>query len=127
MITFGTDETLDPARLQLLPLRRRPLMTGLLASSFVGFAPAAVILAVAGAVVGYGLGPSIVITVAAGVVLLVLCAATARMVTTLLASRLTSRRGRDAMVIIASFLALASKVCASCGSPRSIRRSSTAW
>jgi ABC-2 type transport system permease protein len=106
MITFGADETLDPARLQLLPLRRRPLMTGLLASSFIGFAPAAATLAIAGAVVGYGRGPWVVITALAGVGLLVLCAATARMVTTLLASRLTSRRGRDAMVIIAAFLAL---------------------
>src|SRR5438128_1746079 len=26
LVSFGTDETLDPARLVLLPLRRRPLM-----------------------------------------------------------------------------------------------------
>jgi len=30
LLAFGTDETLDPARLQLLPLAKRPLMTGLL-------------------------------------------------------------------------------------------------
>jgi ABC-2 type transport system permease protein len=107
MITFGTDETLDPARLQLLPLRRRPLMAGLVASSFVGFAPVAAVIAVAGAVIGYGVGPWIVITALAGLLLLLLCAASARMVTTLLASRLTSRRGRDTMVFVASFLALA--------------------
>jgi len=109
MLTFGTDETLDPARLQLLPLRKRPLMAGLLASSFVGFAPAAAVLAVAGAIVGYGLGPWAVITAAAGLVLLISCAATARMVTTSLAARLTSRRGRDAMVIVVSVVALAAQ------------------
>lgn len=109
LITFGTDETLDPARLQLLPLSRRPLMTGLLGSSFVGIAPAAAVVVVAGAAIGYGIGPWFPITVAAAIVLLLLCAATARTLTTLLASRLTSRRGRDAMVIVASVLALAAQ------------------
>src|SRR4051812_4440960 len=41
LVTFGIDETLDPARLQLFPLRRGPLMTGMLAASFVGIAPLA--------------------------------------------------------------------------------------
>src|SRR6476469_1902253 len=44
LVSFGTDETLDPSRLVLLPLRRRPLMRGLLLSSLVGYAPAAVAL-----------------------------------------------------------------------------------
>ncbi len=35
-LLFGADETLDPARLALLPLTRRQLMTGLLAASAVG-------------------------------------------------------------------------------------------
>ena len=103
MVTFGTDETTRSGAPQLLPLRRRPLMSGLLASSFVGIRAGATIVAIAGAIVGYGLGPWIVITAVAGVLLLVLCAATGRMVTTLLASRLTSRRGRDTMVFVASF------------------------
>src|SRR4051812_9325323 len=30
LVSFGTDETLDPSRLVLLPLRRWPLMRGLL-------------------------------------------------------------------------------------------------
>ncbi|HEY5013814.1 MAG TPA: hypothetical protein VIK61_14075, partial [Acidimicrobiia bacterium] len=46
LLTFGVDETLDPARLQLLPLPRRPLMTGLLLSSLVGFAPFGVLVTV---------------------------------------------------------------------------------
>src|SRR5437762_2773032 len=39
VIGFGTDETLDPARLATFPLTRRHLITGLLASSFIGIAP----------------------------------------------------------------------------------------
>jgi ABC-2 type transport system permease protein len=106
LVTFGTDETLDPARLQLLPLARRPLMRGLLASSFVGIAPLGAALVVTGAVIGYGTGPWFVITLVDGLALLLLCTATARTLSTVLASRLTSRRGRAAMVIVGSFLAI---------------------
>ena len=107
LVTLAADETLDPSRLVLLPIRRRPLMQGLLLASLVGFGPGAVMLALTGVVVGYGRGAGLVIVVFAMALLLVLCAATARTLTTALASRLTSRRGRDAMVIVASFLAIA--------------------
>jgi ABC-2 type transport system permease protein len=107
LVTFGTDETLDPARLQLLPLAPRSLMRGMLASSFVGIAPMGAVVVVTGAVIGYGAGPWFVISLVDGVALLLLCAASARTLTTVLASRLTSRRGRDAMVIVVSFLAIA--------------------
>ncbi|MGH9188091.1 MAG: hypothetical protein ACRD0U_20155, partial [Acidimicrobiales bacterium] len=65
-----------------------------------GFAPAAAALTVLGAVVGYGRVAGFPIVIVAGALLLLLGAATARTVTTLLASRLTSRRGRDALVIV---------------------------
>jgi ABC-2 type transport system permease protein len=107
LVSFGTDETLDPSRLVLLPLRRRPLMRGLLLSSLVGYAPAAVALTIVGIVVGYGHGAGAFVVLAAMLLLLVLCAATARATSTALASRLTSRRGRDAMVIVVSLLVLA--------------------
>jgi ABC-2 type transport system permease protein len=111
LLTFGSDETLDVARLQLFPMQRNPLMIGLLASAFVGFAPLAAVIVVVGAVLGFGrgVGLGVVIVAAAGLAVLLLSAATARMVTTLLASRLTSRRGRDATIIIVSVLALAAQ------------------
>ena len=36
LVFFGVDETLDPARFALLPLRRRTLVTGMLAAALVG-------------------------------------------------------------------------------------------
>lgn len=104
LLAFGTDETLDPARLQLLPLERRPLMTGLLLSSLVGYGPFAVLLTLAGVVVGYGSGAGVVVTAIAVVLLVLLAAATARTLATALAATITSRRGRD--VLIAVFASL---------------------
>ncbi len=113
LISFGSDESLDPARLVLFPLARGPLMRGLLATAFVGPAPSAVILVVFGAVLGYATGTNLavaaVVIVAAGL-LLGLSAATARTLTTFLAAGLSSRRGRDAMIVIVSLLALSIQV-----------------
>jgi ABC-2 type transport system permease protein len=106
LLTFGTDETLDPARLQLFPLARRPLMIGLLLCSLVGFAPAAASVTAAGAVAGYGRGLGLPIVVLDAVTLVLLCAAAARALSTALASRLSSRRGRDAIIVVASLLAV---------------------
>src|SRR5262249_25982798 len=61
LLSFGADESLDPNRLILFPLRRGPLMRGLLLSAFVGPAPGAVILIVVGAVIGYSRGIGAVI------------------------------------------------------------------
>ena len=104
LLTLGTDETLDPSRLVLFPLRRGPLMRGLLASSFVGPAPTAVVLVVAGVMVGYA-GVSLIV-IPAMVLLLLLSAAAARTLSTALAAGATSRRGRDAVIIIGSVLAV---------------------
>ena len=83
-------------------------MRGLLAASFVGPAPVAVALVVAGTALGLatGAGVGAVIVVAAMVLLLLLSAATARMLTTVLAATLSSRRGRDITVIVGATLAL---------------------
>lgn len=109
LLSFGSDESLDPAKLVLFPLRRKPLMQGLLASAFVGPAPATVILVVLGAMIGYASGPGTVLVIVALVLLLVLSAATARTLSTVLASGLTSRRGRDATIVITSLLAIAAQ------------------
>lgn len=104
LLSFGVDETLDPGRLVLFPLRRDPLVRGLLASSLVGIAPLGVLLVVAGAAVGWSRHGNPLVTVPALALLVLLSAATARTLSTLLAAGLTSRRGRDATVIVAGLL-----------------------
>ena len=106
LLFFGTDETLDPSRLQLLPLERRPLMTGLLVSSLLGYAPFAVLATLAGVVVGYGSGAAAPIVLVAVVLLALLCAAAARALATALAALLTSRRGRDVSIIVFTLFAV---------------------
>lgn len=93
---FGVDETLDPARLALLPLRRRDLVVGMTAASLVGIGPAITALILLGAVVGSTTSPAgAVIAALAAVVQLAACVLAARAVTTSLSVRLRSRRGRD--------------------------------
>jgi ABC-2 type transport system permease protein len=108
LLMFGVDESLDPSRLALFPLPRRPLMRGLLGASFLGPAPMAAVLVVAGTAAGVarGAGLGAAIVVAAMTLLLLLSATTARMLTTVLAAALSSRRGRDVTVIVAAVGAL---------------------
>jgi ABC-2 type transport system permease protein len=106
LVSFGTDETLDPNRLALFPLEPRRLLRGLLLTAFVGPAPTVALFAAAGAIVGYAGRGGIVIVIPAAVLALLLAATLARTVTTLLASALSSRRGRDAAIIVASLLAI---------------------
>src|SRR3954451_5255962 len=107
VLGFGSDETLDPNRLSLLPLRRRHLMTGLLAASAIGVAPVATVLGLSGAVVGYSTSlASLLVVTAAVLVELVLCITAARAVVTGLSRMLRSRRGRDVSVILVALVAL---------------------
>ena len=108
LIAFGMDETLDPGRLRLLPLRRRQLITGLLAASAVGVGPLATAILLYGVVVGFAPGSAgaLVVLVAAAAMFL-LCIATARAVTTALSRRLSSRRGRDLVTVFAALIGLA--------------------
>ena len=102
LLAFGMDETLDPGRLRLLPLRRRQLMSGLLAASTIGIGPFATGLLLFGVVVGFARGVGALLVVAAVVVQFVLCISTARAVTTALSRRLSSRRGRDLLTVFAA-------------------------
>ncbi len=98
-LTFTADETLDPRRFQLLPLRNRQLVVGLLAAGVVGVGGIATLIAVSGAAVGAGraAGQGIAGLVALVVVVLlaVTCIAWSRAVLTLLADVLATRRGRE--------------------------------
>ncbi len=107
VLVFGADETLDPARLRLLPLRRSQLAVGLLAASAVGVGPLATVVVLAGVVVGFARpGVGAVVVVAAAVVEFLLCLTAARAVTTALSRRLASRRGRDVVVVAGSAVVL---------------------
>jgi ABC-2 type transport system permease protein len=108
LVAFGTDETLDPSRLALLPLRPRQLLPGLLVASSLGVAPLATLVVLAGAVIGFlpfGLGVPLV--VAAALVQFLLCMVTSRAVTTALSTVLRSRRARDLSIVMFSLALLA--------------------
>lgn len=107
VLAFGVDETLDPARLALLPLTRRELMTGLVAASAVGIPAAATAVALTGSVVGLTGGPlSVLVGVVAAGLELMLCLALSRAVTSALSRVLRSRRGRDASILVGAGVAV---------------------
>ena len=106
IVAFGVDATLDPATLALFPLRTRPLATGLLAASLTGAWPAANVLGLLGVTVGLARGPlGLAVAVLAVLLQVLFCVTLARLVTTGLAGRLRSRRGKDlaALLIIPIF------------------------
>lgn len=107
MATFGADETLDPARLTLLPLRPGELARGLLAAALTGIGPILTFVVLLGAVVAVADGAvSAVIGVLAVAVELGLCVAGSRALITALSGLLRSRRGRDLGVLIGGLLSI---------------------
>ncbi len=102
VLMFGADETLDPARLAMLPLRPRQLLPGLLAASLLSIGGITSLLIVAGPAIAARLGPALEPATAAVVVLscllvLLMSVAASRVVTTTLSTLLRTRRGRDAV------------------------------
>jgi ABC-2 type transport system permease protein len=101
IFVFGLDSTLDPATLQLYPLRTRPLAVGLLAASAAGAWPVANVIGLLGVTVGLARGGLGVLVAVLAVALQVLfCIVLARFVTTGMAGLLRSRRGRDLGVFL---------------------------
>ncbi|SCD41661.1 transporter [Streptomyces sp. PpalLS-921] len=94
------DETLDPSRLVMLPLRARPLIGALLVSSLVGMGPLFTMALAVGSViaVAHGAVATVAGVVAAPLSLLV-CVALSRWVATANVRLLTSRKGRDLAVL----------------------------
>ncbi|MFJ8882905.1 transporter [Streptomyces sp. NPDC102402] len=94
------DETLDPSRLVMLPLRPRPLIGALLAASLIGIGPLFTLALALGSVIAVTHGAA---AVAFGVVAvplaLLVCVALARSVATANIRLLTSRKGRDLAVL----------------------------
>ncbi|WP_435612215.1 transporter [Streptomyces sp. bgisy159] len=105
------DETLDPTRLVMLPLRPRPLVRALLAASLVGIGPLFTVLLLAGSVVSVAHGAFAYAVGAVGVVLgLLVCVALARAVAAANMRLLTSRRGRDLAVLSGLVVAVGAQV-----------------
>ncbi|MFK0030215.1 transporter [Streptomyces xinghaiensis] len=101
------DETLDPTRLVMLPLRPAPLALSLLVASLVGIGSLFTLTLAAGSVVAVAHGTTAVVTgvVAAPLVLLV-CVALSRAVAAANVRLLTSRRGRDLALLSGLFIAV---------------------
>ncbi|MFD9390373.1 transporter [Streptomyces sp. NPDC060000] len=105
------DETLDPTRLVMLPLRPRPLVRALLAASLVGIGPLFTLLMLVGSVVSVAHGAAAwavgVLAVALG---LLVCVALARAVAAANIRLLTSRKGRDLAVLSGLVIAIGAQV-----------------
>ncbi|UPZ29726.1 transporter [Streptomyces sp. LRE541] len=107
----GGDETLDPTRLVMLPLRPRPLVRALLAASLVGIGPLFTLILLVGSVVATAHGAAAYATGVVAIVLaLLVCVALARAVATANLRLLTSRRGRDLAVLSGLVIAVGAQV-----------------
>ncbi|AXK37114.1 transporter [Streptomyces armeniacus] len=107
----GGDETLDPTRLAMLPLRPRRLVVALLSASLVGIAPVFTLTLLLGAViaVAHGAAAAAVAVLALPLALLT-CVALARAVATANVRLLTSRRGRDLALLSGLLIAIGAQV-----------------
>ncbi|MGK5629550.1 transporter [Streptomyces sp. URMC 123] len=103
------DESADPTRLAVLPVRPRPLILGSTAAALVGPGPLATLLLIGGAVAAVtGFGPALLVGVPAAVLALLLCVVASRALIAAYARALTSRRGKDVAAFGGLLAALAS-------------------
>ena len=111
VLTFSGDDLLDPAKLVLLPLTGRQLMTVMGVGALVGVAPLATLVAALGLLpaTGHGIG-SVLVGLLAVVLLLVLCVGTSRAVAAALSGLLRSRRGRDVGVALVALLGVGAQL-----------------
>ncbi|MGW3342879.1 hypothetical protein ACWDA3_06210 [Nonomuraea rubra] len=107
LMAFGLDDTLDPAKLSLFPLRTRRLAVGLFTASVTGVWPAAMLIVTFGALVGLASGAGgWLLGVPAVLVQFALCVVASRLITTALSSALRTRRGRDVLAVAALLVVL---------------------
>ncbi|MFF8944429.1 transporter [Streptomyces sp. NPDC014864] len=107
----GGDETLDPSRLVMLPLRPRSLVRALLAASLVGVGPLFTVLLLAGCAITVAHGTAAYVVSAVALVLaLLVCVALARAVATANIRLLTSRKGRDLAVLSGLVVAIGAQL-----------------
>ncbi|WP_405871734.1 MULTISPECIES: transporter [unclassified Streptomyces] len=105
------DETLDPTRLVMLPLRPQPLVRALLAASLVGIGPLFTLCLLVGSVVAVAHGAAAyAVGVVAIVLALLVCVALARAVAAANIRLLTSRKGRDLAVLSGLVVAIGAQL-----------------
>ncbi|MFI9065243.1 transporter [Streptomyces sp. NPDC053429] len=105
------DETLDPSRLVMLPLRPRPLVRALLASSLVGIGPLFTLCLAVGSVVAVARDAAgAVFAVLAVPLLLLSYVSLARAVATANVRLLSSRKGRDLALLSGLLIAIGAQV-----------------
>ncbi|MEU9452079.1 transporter [Streptomyces sp. NPDC048277] len=105
------DETLDPTRLVMLPLRPRPLVRALLAASLVGIGPLFTLLLLVGCAVSVAHGAAgFGVAVVAVALALLICVALARAVAAANVRLLTSRKGRDLAVLSGLVIAVGAQL-----------------
>jgi ABC-2 type transport system permease protein len=108
LLAFGTDETLDPARLALLPLSRRTTITGLFAAALTGIGPLVTFVVLLGTVAAAATGPaSVAVGLLAVALELAMCVTGSRALTTAFSGLLRSRRGRDLGIVAGALLTFA--------------------
>jgi ABC-2 type transport system permease protein len=96
LLVFGVDETVDPAKFALLPVRARELLPGLLVAGLVGVPGLATVLTGLSLVITWARSPVLVVASLVGAVLgVVTCFLLSRAATSAMASVLASRRFRD--------------------------------
>ncbi|WP_241778562.1 transporter [Streptomyces sp. AcH 505] len=105
------DETLDPTRLVMLPLRPRPLIGALLITSLVGIGPLFSLCLLIGSALATAHGAAAVVVAVIAVPLVLLVAvALARAVAAANIRLLTSRKGRDLAVLSGLVIAVGIQV-----------------
>lgn len=101
LVAFGVDETVDPRKFALLPIRPQRLQRGLLVSSLIGYLPIANMIVLVGAAVGLSFrGWMIVPALLCAAVQLVTCVVFSRAAATSMATLMSSRRGRDLGMLV---------------------------
>ncbi|MFG2818796.1 transporter [Kitasatospora sp. NPDC048365] len=96
LFLFSGDESADPTRLTMLPLRPRPLMRGTLLGALIGPGPVLALLLLTGCAVASAAGPAAVAAAVLGVPLAtVTMLVLSRAVASANARMLSSRRGKD--------------------------------
>jgi ABC-2 type transport system permease protein len=108
LVWFGVDETLDPARFALLPIRRGTLVGGLLSAALLGVPAIGTILATSSLVVGAALWQgwfATALQVLGWIGGVLLCVALSRAVTSAFANMLRSRRVKDVAALALALVA----------------------
>lgn len=105
LLVFGVDETVDPAKFALLPVRAKELLPGLFVSGLVGSPGIATVLVSLGLVLAWSRGPGAVVAAIVAVpVGVATCFLLSRAGTSAFSSFLSSRRFRDFAFVVLALL-----------------------